>query len=541
MSNWLIQLADRIASADFKLFMPDPNIDPENYSIDEMLDRLKSRNDSVSQDDGELVTRSDGTTAVKVRKRKRRTDQTKDKLKAHNQRIQLVQIAGFMIFLVALLFIGGGLILYSNSSVFYDDFITKIECATGSKAKIQQFRMNPVTASSARLEMNWPKEHALERLEANDLMAKIAPISFFGRIFQGQEAVAAKGNLFLKAPQFQEPLSGKTASKEVSKIKFGRYSVNSLNVFFSDQQPWTRMIENVEASYLPVKTSKGDEIRLNQGLLKMKGWPSLQLDRAYIQVRDQEFDIKSMRFQMPSKSNQKIHEGGSINLSGIIKPSGENVTHQLSVGVDSFQISALLGNVLGRFFEGKVITNPDETSNSLQFTPGSGQDALLRLNMSNALDSRIGLSQFEFLGQLAIALDDRWYEFPFFDDEVKLLMKRSGDMIQLEEIDLLQRTRMVVRGSLSVKDETGTISGTLKIGIPQIIITASKNRRLDALFGPVTEAYRWIQLEVGGTGVAPVDNFKELYQAVNLSSIPEVKTDPAANGVDSFDRLIEVK
>jgi hypothetical protein len=100
---------------------------------------------------------------------------------------------------------------------------------------------------------------------------------------------------------------------------------------------------------------------------------------------------------------------------------------------------------------------------------------------------------------------------------------------------------MVVRGSLSVKDETGTISGTLKIGIPQIIITASKNRRLDALFGPVTEAYRWIQLEVGGTGAAPVDNFKELYQAVKLSSIPEVKTDPAANGVDSFDRLIEVK
>jgi hypothetical protein len=196
---------------------------------------------------------------------------------------------------------------------------------------------------------------------------------------------------------------------------------------------------------------------------------------------------------------------------------------------------------LGRFFQGKAVTNPDEASNSLQFTPTSGQDALLRLNMSNALDSRIALSQFKFLGQLAIALDDRWYEFPFFDDEVKLLMKRSGDMIQLEEIDLLQRTRMVVRGSLSVKDESGSISGTLKIGVPQIIITASKNRRLDALFGPVNEAYRWIQLEVGGTGVTPVDNFKELYEAVNLSSNPEVKTDSSANDVDSFDGLIEVK
>jgi hypothetical protein len=98
-----------------------------------------------------------------------------------------------------------------------------------------------------------------------------------------------------------------------------------------------------------------------------------------------------------------------------------------------------------------------------------------------------------------------------------------------------------VRGSLTVKDESGAISGTLKVGIPQIIVTASKNPRLDALFGPVIEGHRWIQLELGGTGVAPVDNFKELYQAVKVSGISEAKTGPSSNGVDSFDRLIEVK
>jgi hypothetical protein len=541
MSNWLIQPANRIAIADFISFMSDSNLDPEKYSIDEMLDRLKSRNDSGSQEDGELVTRSDGTMAMKVRKRKRRTDQTKDKLKAQNHRMQLVQIAGFMIFMVALLFIGGGLILYSNSSVFHDDLITKIQNASVSEAKIQQFRMNPVTASAARLEMNWTKEHALNRLEASDLSANIAPISFFGRVFRGQEVIATKGNLFLKAPSVENPSSGKAKAQEESKIKFGRYSVIGLNVFFSEQQPWSRMIENIEASYLPVKTSKGGEIRLNQGRLKMRGWPSLQLDRAYIQVRDHEFDIKSMRFQIPISPNQKTHESGSINLSGIIKPTVGNMTHELSVDLDSFQISPLLGDGLGRFFQGKTVTNPDETSNSLQFTPGSGQDALLKLNMTNALDSRITLSQFEFLGQLAIALDDRWYEMPFFDDEVKLLMNRSGHMIRLEEIDLLQRSRMAVRGSLTVKDESGAISGTLKVGIPQIIVTASKNPRLDALFGPVIEGHRWIQLELGGTGVAPVDNFKELYQAVKVSGISEAKTGPSSNGVDSFDRLIEVK
>lgn len=83
--------------------MPDSNSDPEKYSIDEMLDRLKNHGDG----EGELVTRADGTNALKVRKRKRRTDQTRDKLKAQNQRMQLIQIAGFIIFMVVLAILGG--------------------------------------------------------------------------------------------------------------------------------------------------------------------------------------------------------------------------------------------------------------------------------------------------------------------------------------------------------------------------------------------------------------------------------------------------
>ncbi len=525
--------------------MPYSKNDPEKYTIEEMLDRLKSRDDSSGEDDGEddgeLVTRKDGTQALKFRKRNRRTDQTRSKLKAQNQRMQLLQIAGFIIFIVLLLVSGGILILYLNSSSFHDNLITKIEKASGSEAKIQQFRMNPATASAARLEMNWPEAHALNRVEINTLRAKISPISFVGNVFQGEEIVAAKGNLFLMAPHSQDLSSVKAAKTGDSMIKFSRYSVTSLNVFFSEKMSSDLMIENVEASYLPIKNNKGGEIRLIQGLLKMKGWPSLALDRSYIQVSGRELDVKSMRFQIPVTPNQMIQESGSIHLSGIISPMDEDVTHKLSVDLDSFQISHLLGSSLGQFFHGKVITNPDEVSNSFQFAPGSGQDALLKLNMSNALDSRIALSQFKFLGQLAIALDDRWYELPFFDDEVKLLMKRSSVMIDLEEIYLKQRSRMVVQGSISVKDVNGNISGMIKVGIPEIIIAASENRRLDVLFSPVRDGYRWINLEMGGNNVSPVDNFKEQYQAVLLTNISELKTDSKTDVIDTFDRLIEVK
>ncbi len=515
--------------------MPDSNNEPEKYSIDEMLDRLKNRGDG----EGQLVTRADGTKALKVRKRKRRTDQTRDKLKAQNQRTQLIQIAGFIVFMVAMLIIGGILILYANSSSFRNGLISKIESITGSEMKIQQFRMNPATASAGQVEMNWSEIHALNRLEANSLRARISPVSFVGKVFQGQEITAKNGKLFLTAPHAPELSAAKVSGASDSRIKFNRYSVASLNVFFSKEESLDNMVENIEASYLPTKINQGGEIRLNQGLLKLKGWPSLALDRSYIQVRGQELDIKSMRFLIPSVQSQGVQDKGTINFSGVINPQVEGATHKLHVELESFQISPLLGNSLGRFFRGKTVTNPDENSNMLQFTPGSGQDASLELNMTHALDSRISLAQFKFLGNLSIVLDDRWYELPNFDHNAKFLVKRSGELVKMESIHLEQRARMMIKGSISTKDAAGNISGTLSVGIPDIILAAAKDRHLDVLFSPVKDGYRWVNIELSGSGSAPADNFKELYQAVTLTKSPDVKVAPKPQGVDSFDSLIK--
>ncbi len=515
--------------------MPDSNSEPEKYTIDEMLDRLKKRGDG----EGQLVTRADGTKALKVRKRKRRTDQTKDKLKAQNQRMQLIQIAGFIVFMVVMLIIGGILILYANSSSFRNGLITKIESVTNNEAKIQEFRMNPATASAAQVQMNWPEIYVLNRLEANSIRARISPISFFGKVFQGQEITAKNGKLFFIAPHSQDLSSAEETKTSDSLIKFNRYSVASLNVFFSKDESWDNMVENMEASYLPTKISKGGEIRLNHGNLKLKGWPSLVLDRSYIQVSGGDLDIKSMRFLIPPVKSEGVQDKGTINLSGVISPQAEGATHKLRVELESFQISPLLGNSLGRFFHGKTITNTDENSNILKFAPGSGKDASLELNMSHAIDSRISLTQFKFLGHLSIVLNDRWYELPYFDDNVKLLIKRSGELVTMESIHLEKRARMMIKGTISTKDAAGNISGALRVGIPEIIVAVSKDRRLDLMFSPVKDGYRWIDIELSGSGSAPADNFKEQYQAVILTDSPEVKVAPKPQGVDSFDSLIK--
>ena len=113
--------------------MSEPSSEPEKYTIDEMMDRLKNR-DSADPE-GELVTRSDGSQARKIKKRKRRSNQAVNKETKRNQKVQAMQIAGFVVLIaVAGLAIGVG-VLYANSTAFRESLIKKIGKTTEAKVE----------------------------------------------------------------------------------------------------------------------------------------------------------------------------------------------------------------------------------------------------------------------------------------------------------------------------------------------------------------------------------------------------------------------
>ena len=80
--------------------------EPEKYSIDEMMDRLKAV-PSENPDEGELVTRSDGSQAIRVRKRKRRSTQPHKEERHRTRRTRIIQVSAALIFLfIAALTVG---------------------------------------------------------------------------------------------------------------------------------------------------------------------------------------------------------------------------------------------------------------------------------------------------------------------------------------------------------------------------------------------------------------------------------------------------
>ncbi len=508
--------------------MPQPNSDKEKYTIDEMMGRLKKR--QTAEVTPELVTRSDGSQALKVKKRRRRTDQTVNNETKLKKRIQIVQIAGVVLLLTIVSLVLGVGVLYVNSAGYRDSLTSKLEISSGAEVDLKQFRMNPLAAKTGATKLSWPAGNVLEKLELNGATAKIYPSAFIGKTFGGEEIVAESGKLFLQASDPSQPVRHVPGPEGELPVRFSRYAVPSLDIRFGAFGG----LSKTEASLFPGTIAGQGELRLSGGALQLADWPQLSLDRSYIKVRNSELQIQSMRFNLPEVADRQTSTG-YIDFSGSLTPFGDQGTHTLSAKLGNFPLSYLVGGDLGRFFVGRVDSSEIPDSNFLSFDVDAPENARLELTVANSLDSRIDMSGFKFLQMLAVAFNDRWYEFPVFDDDVTMVVKRMGQDCDISGISLVKRGRMVVRGDI-FNGEGGAIKGKLKIGIPETTVAVSGDKKLAKMFGEVREGYRWVDLEISGTGAVPEDNFRTIYMDTSSgeSSAPGKGTPQ-----DSFEDLIE--
>ncbi|MDP4646526.1 MAG: hypothetical protein NWR03_01945 [Akkermansiaceae bacterium] len=500
-----------------------------------MMERLKKRD---SDDQGELVTRSDGTQAMRRRKRRRRTEQPEKGETKRNTRMQIAQIAGVVILLAAVGLVAGISLLYANSASFRDSLISKLESASGAKVTLTQFRMNPATANANSAYLVWPSGNILGTLELGGIVAKHSPESFLGRVFTGEEIVASRGTLDLKAADTGGEIRQVPKQEGDSPVRFTRYSIPSLNVRFGADRGYWGGLLNTEASMFPGVSPGITEIRLKDGALRLRDWPEMTLDRGYMKVRNAELQVQTLRFLTPSEDTKRRNDRGAINFSGSISPMDSGQPCTLVAELQSFPIQYLLGRDLGRFFHGNIDTQDIPDSNFLTFSPDLPEEARLEVTVTNSVDSRLDLSGFKVFALLAATLEDGWYELPEFDDEISLKIKRQGASVEVSEINAVKRGRIIIRGALQ-NAGGGQLRGTLRIGLPDTTVVASRNTRLDRMFSEVRENYRWIEIKISGTSAVPQDNFLELFDLASKDNVVVPDREEASPEPDTFDSLIE--
>lgn len=503
--------------------------EPENYSIDEMMERLKNRPAEEPVESGELVTRADGSQAIRVRKRKRRSHQPhKEELRAQ-RRARMIQVSGALILLLLAAICAGAAIVFTNSAPYRESLVKKIGAASGAKVELQQFRVNPTNAVAGGLAMEWPEGNVLRSLTFRGVIAGIAPSSFLGKSLTGEEITANEGTLIIHQPEAGKPLRQSPATNEPLAILFNRYACPKFHILFGDPTAPLVRLMNSEASFHPVNPSERSQLLLSRGEIGIQGWPKFRMDRSHIEFRGSEVDVVGIRLRHENDTT------GAFELSGSVSPYATNRASTLAVQLDSFPTSGIAGPDLGRLLQGRIDTQSTVKSNYLSLTPGPDAASALAITFRRSITTPFEINGFPFLLGLARSLDDSWFEHPTFEDEVSGELRRAAGKVSFENLNLENKDRLALRGHLTMTADRG-LSGNLEVGLTEAMIKASGNRRLDSMFGPAKQGFRWLALKIAGSAASPTDNFIDLLDATAATG-----TKAPAEEIPSFEELTRPK
>jgi hypothetical protein len=486
--------------------------EPEKYSIDEMMERLKSRPAEDPIEDGELVTRADGSQAIRVRKRKRRSHQPHKEEVKQGTRSRMLQVSGALVLLMLALFAAGAAIVYANSTPFREGLVRMISESSGAKPDLKQFRMNPTSANAGGLTLTWPAGNALRNLNMRGIHAEISPPSFLGKSMVGEEVTAAEGELNVWLPQAGQPAREIQPPAGPLQIRFNHYAIPKFHFLLGDPvAPLIRMM-NSEASFHPQNASGRAQLLFNRGDITINGWPKLRMDRSHIEFRGSEVDVVGLRLRHDDDTR------GSFELSGTFSPYDPSRASTLAVQLESYPTPGIIGPQLGRLIAGRIDTVSSAKSNYLTFTPAPVTDTSLAVTFRNTITAPLQVSGFPFLFGLSQIFADEWFLSPSFSTDAGGVVRRADGNISLSDLNFEKKDWMALRGDLAMTRDH-RISGSLQVGIAVALINATiqstNNKRLDRMFAPPADGFRWITVKVSGTAAQPIDNFKDLFEAAS--------------------------
>ncbi len=501
--------------------------EPENYSIDQMMERLKHTTTPKTDDSGELVTREDGSQAVRVRKRKRRSRQPQREREKMEQKRRFFRVIAGLVALILVTGVLAGGIIYGNSSPFLERLVRKIQAATGAEVELTQFRMNPTGANANSIALVWPGGFPIASLEARSLRADTTLASIFGANFEGNELMANEGTLVWRVPADAEGIAG----WELGGVDFQRISISRLHVMPEESHGRLFRIRNSEASFYPnIGTGGRAQLRLNGGQLQLRGLPDLGLDRAFIDFRGEEMHLSGVKF----------HHGadrlGELVLSGTIPTLDPSATASLGVEASSFKIEGIVGEHMSRIILGRIDSSRIEGASTLRFPIADPSKGELIIDFKSSLNSPIQIKGFNFLSELAMLLEEPWFEQPYFDGDVTGTIQRGGGIVEIRNFQAEFRNRMALRGNMRI-EANGRINGKIDIGLSPALVATAPTRRLEPVISEASGGYRWISINIGGTVTAPTDNFMSIVDNPPASSASPTPSAPAVGGDSLFEDL----
>lgn len=507
--------------------MPENSNEPDNYTIDDMIDRLKKRSGDGIEGPGELVTRADGTQAIRVRKRKRRSHQPHKDEQARARQLRIIQVSGAFLLVVLVGLAAGGGLVFGNSPFYRNRMLAGARVLTGADVDMREFRVNPKTANASSVDFSWPEGNVLRSLALRSLTAEIHPASFLGRAFTGEELTAGRAELGLDFPVTGQPRSIEPGRAEPMDIRFLRYAAHHLNLVLGPKTSPVLQLRESEFILQDRGRNSRPLLLISRGMVTIPGAPALRIDRGHLEFRDEGIDVTSLRL-LHEKDNR-----GYMKLSGNVQPYDAARQSTLAVSLDDFAVDSLVGEPFGKVLNGRVDTVDASRSNFFSFTPAEEPNGVLAVSFESASATPFEVKGFPAFLLLARLLDDHWFENPVFESDVRGTVRRADGEVAIGNLECENRSRISLRMNLR-QTADNRLDGTMRLGLADGILKAAQNRRLERVFDEVRHGFHWVELAVSGRPDAPYDNFSALYDAAAAG--PEAAI-PGSTGTPSFEEL----
>ena len=466
--------------------------DTDNYSVDDMMARLKKGDRQKRQSDrdpeGELITREDGTQVVKVRRRKRRSKQSSRRSSGSktNPKLKWAILAG-TVGLTVLLTAGIIFIIakYNGRHFKATTESTISELSGATQTKLTQLRVSPVSANAQKAEITWDNQAFIKNASFRTIHANIKANSFFSRRWIGEDIVATSGKIILQEPSAS---AESIISEIVSPYVFNAYRCNKLQLLFGSERG-ASSIQNLKASLRPLVDGQ-HKIIFHDGILKVKTWPDMTIESGIINLKPNSADIDAIL------KSSKSHNGEILIAGNILKNSSSPIA--LDIKAKNYPIQELLGKDLGWLIQGQLQSESGTFSYSFDKLPSEALSFILPFN-SNELKCK-GLPLFRELHQL---IGEAAYVTPVFYSCRGTLMRTSKG-ITINDLELINNNLLNIKGNLSVSAK-GKLSGNLSVGIP----VSAFHRKAPAPFSEPKGGFHYLDITLNGTAKSPNDSLHQ--------------------------------
>lgn len=494
--------------------MPSSEQEPENYSIDDMMDRLRSRGEGGRDGEAELVVREDGTQVYRMRKRKRRSHQPKKEKEKRQRRFRVAQV----VTAVALVATTGlallGSIIYLNSAAYQESILTRIRTWTGAEPHLTQFRMSPVNAAADSVELVWPESSMLRSLKLNGVRADLRISSIFGGAWKGSEMLASGGGTLVLGRPTGNPAVAKAAREGDCPFQF-RYRSPNFNVLMGGPESPAVRVQSTEVSIAvldPAATTAN--LQFEGGTLTMAGWGDFGLNFASFQVEPAGVRLATVRLAPGggSKGEIEIFNPKQVPLAV------ENGESEMAVRLDRVPLATLLGPAFGKWISATVETREGAPDGSFLMKGGSSPSVSCRIPFHATATSESSASLLPLFGILAEQVNESWYQSPTFDLGFSGTAVRDKAASGLEDLTMEARGRLMITGQV-MADAGGVLDGSLEIGLPASALTdASVPFRL--VFRRKEGGHAWATVRISGTGAKPLDDLQQQLDQATASAAP---------------------